>query len=61
MEFHFLSSTAPEMLDENPGTVAVSRASAGNPRELPDLLGSLLPITPTAMALLAASPQDRQK
>lgn len=32
MEFHFLSSTAPEMLDENPGTLAVSRASAGTHR-----------------------------
>lgn len=26
--------------------------------ELPDLLGSLLPVTPTAMALLGVSPQE---
>lgn len=46
------------MLHDSPGPSAVSRVSAGNPQELPDLMGSLLPGTPTAMALLGVSPQE---
>lgn len=46
------------MLDDRAGPLAASRASAGDPGELPDLRGSLPPATPTAMALLGAAPQE---